>query len=621
MKKKTSIVINLLFIGLFTGGALGQTAAQKEKDIFVYNLGLYQQKDYQKAEKNFAILVSKLPDSPLRTTNYLMLIKSQYKLGDYVVAIDHSKTFIETYPNSHYRDDVLYIMGNSYYQLTRYGTAVKCWVDALDIYDDPRLVKKIEPMISATINQKLSPVEINNLYQDIVYSPDGQMLVNIAWAKKEIAAGGGTSALARLSASVKQSPNSRYAEKANQLLSHGGSQSLADERFAFLLPLSGFNQEVGNAILEGAHLALDEYNKQHNLNLKIATYDYGEDIGSAIRGVQTLAQNPNIIAAIGPLENDIATACAAISSYEQLPLVSPTATDNDLTGFSDYFFQLSSTIDITAETLAKYALDSLHLRRFATFSPMDEHFIKMVDTFTSTVESAGAEIVSQAWYYPGDQDVYKQFMKLKRVGLKIEFTDSLTTKFPEITVGELDSLYKEYVTLEEEKLEETKSKIDSADIPIKTIDGIFIPIFKEDIQFIAPQIAYSNIQAQYLGNGDWYDSEQLKKNKNYINGLVFGSDGYLNEESWDFRQFRNQFRTKYKKTPDVYAIIGYDTFKYLLKAYDPKVTDLSRTQFLRNLNNIGGYEGIYKTIKLGNTRFNQNLKLIKYNYGQFIPVK
>jgi hypothetical protein len=244
----------------------------------------------------------------------------------------------------------------------------------------------------------------------------------------------------------------------------------------------------------------------------------------------------------------------------------------------------------------------------------------MVDKFKDTVEKAGAEICSQAWYYPGDQDVYKQFMKIKRVGLKLEFSDSLLTKTPDLLPEQIDSLYSEFLEAEEENTERTKAKIDSADIPVASIDGIFIPIFKEDLEYIAPQIAYSNIQAQYLGNSDWYNMEQLKKNKNYINGIVFGTDGYLNEESWDYRQFRNEFRTKYKKSPTLYSVIGYDSFKYILQAYDPANPNMTRNQFLRNLRKLNTYNGVYRTIELSRKRVNETLKLLKYNYGQIIPL-
>ena len=621
MKRIPVIFFNFIILLSLVNVVPAQDYSDREKAIFEKNLLLYTQGDYEQAEQNFSLVITKLPDSPLLTTNYLMLIKSQYKAGDYTSTIDQGKLFLKKFPESSYNDDVLFVMGNSYYQLNRYRTAATNWIYSLEATDDPRMGRKLETLISRVVMYKMNDDDRQILIPDISSSEDGEMLVNIAWAEKEFKEGQNFEARERLTESLQKYPDSRYTNRAEKLLASSGHQFSVNERLALLLPLSGFNEDVGKAILDGANLALEEYNNQHNINLEIAVKDYGQELITAINAFKDLSQNKNILAVVGPLENDITAACAAISHYEQLPLLSPTATENDLINFSDYFFQINTPIDIAAESIAQYALDSLKISRFATFAPIDDHFVKMVDKFKDTIEKAGAEICAQAWYYPGDQDVYKQFMKIKREGLKLEFSDSLLTKLPDLLPEQIDSLYSEFLSAEEEKTELNKSKIDSADIPVTSIDGIFIPIFKEDLQYIAPQIAYSNIQAQYLGNSDWYDIEQLKKNKNYINGIIFGTDGYLNEESWDYRQFRNEFRTKFKKSPTLYSVIGYDSFKYILQAYDTANPNMSRNQFLRNLRKLNTYNGVYRTVELSRKRVNQTLKLLKYNYGQIIPLK
>jgi ABC-type branched-subunit amino acid transport system substrate-binding protein/outer membrane protein assembly factor BamD (BamD/ComL family) len=613
-----------LFFFFFLVSMVIQTSAQqsleREKFILEKNVQLYQQGKYSQAEQNFSLLVSKLPDSPLLTTNYLMLVKSKYKLGDYINTIEQCKKFLMEFPNSSYRDDILFAMGNSYYQLNRFTTAARTWLNSLEICDDQRMVRKLETFITGTIKYKLRNEEIVNLVTDMSTSEDGQMLATLAWAKKEFEGGSSLLARSKLEESIKNFPDSRYTDQAMELLASGGNPASMDERFALLLPLSGFNEDLGKSILEGVQLALDEYNAQYDLDLKITVRDYGQEITTAIKSFKDLAQNQNLLAIIGPLENDMTAACAALSGYEHLPVLSPTATENKLTEFSDYFFQLNSPINISAESIARYALDSLKLKRFVTFAPIEDHFIKMVNTFTETVQKSGAEMLAQEWYYPGDQDVFKQFMKLKRVGLKLAFSDSVLQKTPNITPVELDSLYKVYLSMEREKLEETKAKMDSADILIEVIECVFIPIFKEDLKFIAPQIAYSNIQAQYLGNGDWYNLEELKKNKNYINGIIFGTDGYLNEESWDYRRFRNEYRNKFKKSPSIYSILGYDSFKYAIQAFDPKTKNMSRNQYFQNLKSLNKYNGIYRVIDLNKKRYNKGFQLLKYNYGQIIPL-
>lgn len=604
---------------LFLTNLTAQNANLRETAIFEKNVQLYTNKNYEQAEQNFALVITKLPNSPLITSNYMMLIKSQYKLGDYAASLEHGKKFLKIFPESSYQDDILFIMGNSYYQLDRFQTAAKTWVKASNVSDDPRLEKKLKLLLMDIVNYNLNVQDIEQLILDVAPSGDGQMLVNIAWANKEFNMGRNIPARNRLTESISKFSESRHTQEARDLLATNGHQFSPEERFALMLPITGENKDIGNAILEGAQLALEEYNKQNNLNLKVAVNNYGQEISEALTVFKMISQNKNILAVMGPVENDMAAACASLSSYEEMPLISPTATESGLTNFSDYFFQLNTQIDTKAEIIARYALDSLKLKRFVTFAPIDDHFVKMVEKFTEVIEEGGAEIVAQEWYYPGDQDVYKQFMKIKRIGLKFAFTDSLIQKNPEIEPQMLDSLYAEYITLEQERIEEEKIKVDSADIPVTTIDGMFIPIFKEDLPFIAPQIAYSNIQAQYLGNSDWYDADLLNKNKNYINGIVFGSDGYLNEESWDFRQFRNEYRTKHKKSPTIFTLIGYDSFKYMLQAYDP-TKSMDRNQYLRNLKKLGKYNGVYRTIDINRNRFNQSLRLLKYNYGQIIPL-
>jgi len=622
LRIKKSFLFPLLYLLSIISAAAAQNVSTREKSIFEKNLELYREGDYKQAEQNFALVVSKLPESVYITSNYLMLIKSQYKLGDYVSAIDQAKIFLSRFSSSDYRDDVLYTMGNAYYKLNRYQSATKLWISALAESNDPRLAGKIEVLVAGTVRDMLNNEDIKKLKTEIGTYADGLMLLDIAWAEKLYAEGSITKGNLILNSALTELPANEYSEQARQLLNSGGLQNSQDEKFALLLPLSGYNAEIGQAILEGAQMALMEFNKQFNLNLKIISRDYGQEIKNAILGYQELAGFDNILAVIGPIENDISAACAAVSKYEQLPLLSPTATANNLTDFSDYFFQLNAPINTTAEIIADYALDSLRLKRYATFAPIDDHFIKMVDKFKSTVETAGAEVVAEEWYYPGDQDFYKQFMNLKRRGLKLTFSDSIRQSLPQASPVVIDSLYMAYQKHEMENHENKKpAKVDSADIPVTSIDAVFIPIFKEDLQFIAPQIAYSNIQAQFLGNNDWYDSEGLKKNKNYINNIIFSASGYLNEESWDFRRFRNEFRTTFKKTPSIYAVLGYDVFRYLIQAYRPQQPGMTRQQFLVNLNNLKKYNGIYRSFDINKMRFNQYHQLLKYSFGQIIPLQ
>jgi len=614
--EKVFVILTLVFILHLS--LLSQDINQREMAILEKNLDLYKTGKYEKAEQNFALIINRLPNSIYLTTNYLLWAKSKYKLQDYKGALKITQDFLTFFPESDYRDDILVVQGNCYFYLIRYETAVQTWLQVIDLSQNDLLIQKVGYQITKILRFKMDEAAYNRLYADLE-SADARMLFQIARAEDHLQKGMPDLANQTIKNALQEFPGSKFIRRAETLLISGEIQP-TDITFALLLPLSGSNEKIGTEIKEGFEFAFQEYNLQKNANLKVMVKDYGEEVITAIRAYQELAKNNNILAVLGPIENDISAACAALSDYESLPIVSPTATETELTQLTDKFFQLNSSVAQRAEYLAQYATDSLHLKRYATFAPLDNHFVKMVSKFTENIRNKGGEIIAQEWYYPGDQNVNKQFMNLKRIGLRYAFADSVLKVKPELRQEQVDSLYQKYEELRYQEIQKNDTKIDSADIAVKSIDGIFIPIFKEDLKFIAPQIAYSNIQAQYFGNGDWYDPDELKKNKNYINGIIFITDGYLNEESWDYKKFKNEYRLKVKKTPTIYNVIGYDCCRYMIRALKDTKNPITRPEYLQNLRSHEKYEGLYRSIKINEDQSNTNLRLLKYIFGQIIPL-
>ncbi len=549
-----------------------------------------------------------------------MWAKCKYKLQDYREVLKISQDFLTRYPGSEYRDDILLVQGNSYFQLNRFETAVQSWLNAVELSHNGALLQKIGFQVTKTLRYKFDQTGFDRMYAQ-AQSADSRILFQIALAEKEMQRGDKRKAEQIINKALQDYPASKFTRRAETFFA-GTEIEPSEISLGLLLPLSGANEKIGAEIKAGFEFAFQEYNQKNNTALKLTIVDYGEELLTAIRAYQKLARNNGVLAVLGPLENDISAACAAISDYETLPIVSPTATETDLTQLTDKFFQLNSTLTRRAEYLAEYAIDSLKLKRFATFAPLDNYFIKMVASFVADVQNHGGQIIDQEWYYPGDQDVNKQFMNLKRAGLRLAFADSVLRFRPALRPEQVDSMYRRYQNEQYQLIRENDIKVDSADIAVKTIDGIFIPIFGQDLKFIAPQIAYSNIQAQYLGNSDWYDTEELKKNKNYINGLIFISDGYLNEENWDYKKFKNDYRTQTKTTPTIYNLVGYDCCRYMLRALpDTKgAAPLTRAEYLQNLRRQGPYNGLYRSIRINEDQYNLQLRLLKYIFGQIIPL-
>jgi len=607
-------VFTLSFSNLFA-----QENLSREKVLFEKSVHLYKSGNFKEAEKNFSIVVERLPNSKFITSNILMLAKTQYKLENYTSTINLTKNFMSNYPKSRYMDDILLVQGDCYYRLNRYESAVNTWLTALETSTNRYMTDKLKNRILSTLTNFYSQKELENLAAG-TKSNDCELATNMAIYIKGMRTANNSQSKEILMTSINRNASSKFYDEANELIEQKNSKNSDKKIIALLLPMTGGNSKIAQELQEGIEFALSKFNSANNTEINIIVKDYGQDLTSAIITMKEIAKEKDIIAVYGPIENDFAAACAVVSEYESIPLFSPTASGDDLTMLSRNFYQLNNPLSIQAESLAKFAMDSLGLKRFATFAPIDDHFVRLIDKFSETCQENGGMIVGQEWYYPGEQDFFKKFMKIKQKGLKLVFSDSVLAVEPDLSETQIDSLYGLYIKSEMKKTEENFVKIDSADIPVNTIDGLFVPLFGEDLKFVAPQIAYSNIQAQILGNGDWYNPDELKKNRNYIEGVIFSSDGYLNEEDWDYKKFKNDYRVRLNKTPTLYNLVGFDTFNYILQYLKDLPKEFSRNKFIEKLKNAQDYKGLYRKIKLKSTNYNSNVQIIKYKYNQILPI-
>ena len=615
---KLRVIITLL---LLTSFLFAQQASKREWSIFQKGVDDYKSGQYNVALNDFQLVLSKVKDNSLLTAHRLMLAKSYYKAGEYMASLDECNKYIKEFPDSRYVPHIQYLTGSNYYRLDRLQTAVGTWLELAHQNKDTRVSEKALQLADKTVRFRLDEQGLGYL-QNQLQSAFAQQFVLYHLAERDYEKGNFPPALATLGQVLDSNGRNKvYEQKARKLHDYLSNKKSSAIRIAALLPLSGASSEVGQAIFDGANMAVDQFNREHGPTIELVPFDYETRLTTALHKLREIARDPSINAIFGPIENDITAACAALAEHENIPIISPTATEKDLRTLSSQVVQLSVPMDITVQKLARYAQDTLNMKRLATIAPIDDYFVRMTQIFVQKQEQLDNTIVAQEWYYPGDQDITPRFKAIKRVGLKLFYQDSVLTEDSTLTQVAMDSMYKVYQKEQREILEETNTKIDSADIPITTIDGLFMPLFSDDISVLASQYAYWNVQAQVLGNADWYDVEALKKNKNYINDLIFVSDGYLNTESWDYRKFRNDFRDTYKRTPEKYEIIGYDSFRFVLVALEGAPKNISRNSFFERIKSAPLYNGVYRNFEVGKKRFNDASRILKFTYGQILPLK
>lgn len=595
-----------------------QNASSREWTIFQKGISEYQKGNWENARQSFSLMLNKLPNSALTTANELMLAKTNYKSQDYNIALRQCAEFRNKYPHSSYLDDISYLEGAIYFKTGKKEAALEQFLATAFSSNDAELQSKLFKLSDDLVRYSFNRSQLQALYRKNITR-------SIAHAFKYYLAedsffnGSKSKAKNELQQLATKISNPYFAQKTKNLLDKmQGKNSQAGEKIALLLPLSGVNGDLGKAINEGFIMAVEEFNKASNKNLIVEQFDYASNLIEAIKKTKTIARNGGYKFVFGPLENDVFAACASIADYEGLTLISPTASSDDISLVSKNSVSLAPTVYTLAEALQKYAIDSLQLQRVGTLTPNDAYYLDLSRKFAQLFSNAGGEVLAEEWYYPGEQNFRKQFRKMKRIGLRVTFDDSLALSKPEYSKEMVDTAWTNYVEREIEKHKEEKTKIDSADIEVLSFNGIFLPIFSDDISMMASQFAYSNFKTQLLGNEDWLNEIELKKNKKYINGLVIVASGHLNLEDWKFKQFRNNFRVRFKRTPQKYEVIGYDSFNFLSGLF--KSTAPSGNNVVEQVVRLNAYQGVYRGFDISDNRTNIRTRLLKYSYGQIIPL-
>ncbi len=259
-----------------------------------------------------------------------------------------------------------------------------------------------------------------------------------------------------------------------------------------ILPLTGPLSEQGKGLLEGVQYAVDRHNEGDGAKVEVVVRDSEGRILRAIKAAQELCGDEEILAIIGELGSDLTAAIGAVTQEKGIVLLAPTATEDGLTSLGNYVFQLNGNLSIRGEALAEYAVIDQGLKRFGVLAPADRYGKAMRDAFVQTVNRVGGEVLVEKWYFEEDKDLGPQFKAIREEGIKRMIADSVLVILPE-------EEYEEEYTEQGEVLyvkQTIPQLVDSTELAVTSIDGIFLPVYGEDLPYVVPQLAFYNIDAR-----------------------------------------------------------------------------------------------------------------------------
>jgi serine/threonine protein kinase/ABC-type branched-subunit amino acid transport system substrate-binding protein len=152
---------------------------------------------------------------------------------------------------------------------------------------------------------------------------------------------------------------------------------------------------VGRDDLQGAYVAQQEFNSS-NANVKLrlliaSTGDSTSNVTTVAQQIVRLAQtDKTFVGVIGWPYSGLAYAAITVFTQAHIPMISGTASGDQLSGISPYFFHVAPTNKAQASAGAQYAVNTLRAKKVVVFADNSDIYSQsLASDFTSQFQAAG----------------------------------------------------------------------------------------------------------------------------------------------------------------------------------------------------------------------------------------
>lgn len=357
-----------------------------------------------------------------------------------------------------------------------------------------------------------------------------------------------------------------------------------------ILPLSGAHQFFGEKVLRGIQLAAPstfpssqrgegkgEGDKIPLISLSIR--DSKGNPSEAEKAVEELAMKEKAVAIIGPLLSHTSERAAKKAQQMKIPLL--TFSQKELKG--DFIFQNSIPPADQVQVLVDFATKGLGLKTFAVFYPNAPYGLYFKNLFVQEVPRKGGKI-SGVVVYQEDQTDFAQEIK---GFFKIEPLQESEGK---------------------KKEDEFKS--------LHWVDGIFIPDTHDRVAIILSQMAFFDVNVNFLGTNSWNGPGLTSIAGKAAEGAIFVDAFFKGDPSPPVTHFVQEFRKTYKRDPEILEALGYDGAKFLKDILQSKEVS-SPLQMKEEIQQVQNFQGLSGLKGFGDDgKAVRTLAILRVNKGQ-----
>lgn len=575
------------------------------------------------------------------------------KNKSYLSALRHYQYFLEKFSDSTLVYRVQLDMGRCYFELKRYPEAEKLFRQAVQVNPDPMQKWQAFVYLGYIDDQRLELEKAFKKFRQIIdKSPFPEIkqeairyietIVKEKLTKKQLVSLAGTLGsrfpadliLQRLILNYRverdlgnyqtsleefifRFPDHDMREHYEKLLLRLKTDATRAMRVGVVLPLSGKRALVGQRVLQGIQLAINQLATRDKNRLEMVIKDSG--LGrEVVQVVEELAQDPNVIGIIGPVLTEEVKAVIPILEKYQLPVFTPTASTPGLAEKSPYIFRNALTKELQARFLARHAINELNLYRFVVIYPTEPYGETMRQVFEEEIRSSGGHIVESISYDRKQTDFKKQILQIggiadDRLKARIQRHIKRGTQPPPLNdKGNKSRPLVEGGLYADDKVEALKVALEL------NYDAIFIPGYYDKVRLIVPQLAFYNIEEILLmgGNG-WNSRELVESARNFLKTVLFVDGFYVNSENERTVKFVDMFLSTFGQNPTIHSAQSYDVANIFVKLIrEGAFNRLDVLNGLRSLKDFPGVSGDTTILPSGDS--NKTLVKLTVKEGEIV---
>lgn len=337
-----------------------------------------------------------------------------------------------------------------------------------------------------------------------------------------------------------------------------------------LAPLTGSLAIYGVTTTNGAELAVKEINANGGINGKQIDYIVLDTKGDATESVMAYNKlvDDKVAAVIGDITSKPTVAVAEIAAQDNMPMITPTGTQVDITEAGPNVFRVCFTNPYQGTVLATLAKERFGAQTAGILvNNSSDYSDGIAKAFTEQAEKLGINITVKEGYADGDRDFRAQLTK----------------------------------------------------IAVVNPDVLLIPEYYEQASLIAAQAREMGVKSIFVGSDGWDGISKTLDETAYkvIENSYFTNHFSMQDESPKIQNFIKAYKDTYKEDPSAFSALGYDAV-YMMKEAIEKAGSTEKQAIVDALKGIE-YDGItgYLTFDENNNPV-KAVTILKIQNGEYV---